>query len=91
MECEPTARAAVVKLATPLALRVAEPRVFLPSRKVTEPVGVAALPETVAVRVTGEPRLMLVAETVRFTLGVSSTEVREMEGELLAAFRLSPA
>ena len=43
MLLEPLPRAVVVKVATPEAI-VPVPRVEVPSRKVTEPVGVVALP-----------------------------------------------
>ena len=49
----PTASVEVVKFATPL-LSVPLPIVLLPSMKVTVPVGVPPVPETVAVKVTEE-------------------------------------
>ena len=56
MECVPTVSIEIVKVAIPLLFRVPVPSVVALSRKVTEPVGVALLPEvTVAVNVTGVP------------------------------------
>jgi len=52
IECEPTASAAVLYVATPL-LSVPVPSVVLPSLKVTVPVAVEGV--TVAVKVTEEP------------------------------------
>jgi hypothetical protein len=45
MVCVPTERPEVEKEATPLALTAEEPRVVVPSRNVTVPVGVL-VPET---------------------------------------------
>jgi len=58
IECVPTERFEVDNVATQLALSADEPRVLLPSRSVTVPVGVP-VPEdglTVAVNVTCCPR-----------------------------------
>jgi hypothetical protein len=56
MECAPTVSVEIVKVATRLVFRVAVPRVVVPSRKETVPVGVPLLPGvTVAVKVTGVP------------------------------------
>jgi hypothetical protein len=55
MECGPTVSIEIVKVAIPL-FRAPVPSVVVPSRKVTEPVGVPLLPGvTVAVNVTGVP------------------------------------
>jgi hypothetical protein len=51
---EPRARVLVVRVATPPE-REAVPTDLLPERKVTVPVGVGPVPETVAVRETGHP------------------------------------
>jgi hypothetical protein len=68
MECEPVAVSDVVaKVATADALRAVVPRVVVPSRNVTVPVGVL-VPEdgaTVAVRVTDCPTDIVVAEAVK--------------------------
>jgi hypothetical protein len=52
IECVPTERTVVERVATPPALRAPVPIVFAPSRKVTDPVGVPPGPDTVAVKVT---------------------------------------
>ena len=54
MECLPTDKLLVDKVAEPL-LKFSVPRVVVPSRKVTEPVGVPPVPLTVAVNVTLVP------------------------------------
>ena len=61
----PVASELVAYVATPEPLRVPEPSLVAPSRKVTVPVGVPLLPEapaTVAVKVTLVPVVMVVAE-----------------------------
>jgi hypothetical protein len=56
MECAPTVSIDVVKVAMPPPFRVPVPSAVVPSRKVTEPVGLPLLPDvTVAVNVTGVP------------------------------------
>lgn len=55
MEWLPAVSKEVAKLAWPEPLSDAEPSVVLPSLKVTVPVGVLPLPNTVAVKVTGWP------------------------------------
>lgn len=56
MECVPTVSIEIVKVAIPLLFRVPVPSVVVPSRKVTEPVGVPLLRGvTVAVNVIGVP------------------------------------
>jgi hypothetical protein len=65
MLSEPVGSAVVEYVATPEEESGPVPRVVLPSMKVTEPVGTVASPEgpvTVAVKVTLEPEVMLVAE-----------------------------
>jgi hypothetical protein len=55
-ECVPTASVDVVKVATPLPFNAPVPRVVVPSRKVTIPVGVPeVLDRIVAVNVSGAP------------------------------------
>jgi hypothetical protein len=55
----------VVKVATPVAFNVPVPRLAVPFRKVTVPVGVPPLPVTVAVKVTFVPTGTETAELVR--------------------------
>ena len=64
IDCVPAARVVVVNVATPLAFKVPVPKVAVPSRNVTVPVG-TLLPDfgvMVAVKVTLCPLLMEVAE-----------------------------
>jgi hypothetical protein len=77
IDCVPAARVVVVSVATPTALRVAVPRLVVPSRNVTVPVGtlVPDCGETVAVKVTLCPLLMVVAEEVRTVLVGAAAEV----------------
>ena len=70
----PTARVAVDKVAIPLALRLATPKVDVAPLKLTVPVGVpapGALAETVAVRVTICPNTAGLAEEARTVLELS--------------------
>ncbi len=55
MECEPRDSPLVLKVAFP-PLRLLDPRTVVPSKNVTEPVGVPAVAVTVAVNVTDCPR-----------------------------------
>ena len=56
IECVPTVSVEVVKVATPMPFNVPVPRVAVPSRKVTAPVGVPELLDVmVAVNVSGLP------------------------------------
>jgi hypothetical protein len=67
MECVPAARVVVVKLAVAVVVEPvtsAEPRVVVPSRKVTVPVGVPEVSVTEAVRVTLALRVQVVPEEV---------------------------
>ena len=77
IDCVPAARVVVLNVATPLALRVAVPRLLVPSRNVTVPVAtlVPDCGETVAVKVTLCPGLMAVAEEVRTVLVGTTAEV----------------
>jgi hypothetical protein len=64
----------VVKVATPLPFNAPVPRLAVPFRKVTVPVGVPALPLTVAVKVTLAPAATEAAEVVRVVeLAISGT------------------
>ena len=72
MECEPTARALVAKVALPVASRVPAPRVVVLSVKVTVPVGTVPAGTVVlgpgvteAVKVRVVPLTAVVAEAVR--------------------------
>jgi hypothetical protein len=84
----------VLNVATPLALRVAVPRLVVPSRKVTVPVAtlVPDCGETVAVKVTLCPGLMAVAEEVRTALvGTTAAVMVTVTGvEIEAASLESP-
>jgi hypothetical protein len=66
----PPGRLLVEKVAAPLPLRVPVPRVVLPSVKVTVPVGVPPAEETVAVKVTGWPKVEGVREELTVVLVV---------------------
>src|SRR5438128_11549180 len=57
MECAPTAREAVVSVAMPKESSAPVPRLVAPSRNVTVPVGMRAGELTVAVKVTGWPKV----------------------------------
>jgi len=79
MECEPTDRAPVLKVAWPL-LRVPVPRMVVPSEKVTAPVGVPPVDGlTAAVKVTDCPETegfaeeLTVVETLPLPLVVEAT------------------
>jgi len=66
IECPPTERLVVEKVATPFELRAADPSAVPPSRNCTVPVGFAA-PEdgvTVVVKVTAWPYVDVLAEEV---------------------------
>ena len=60
----------VLRLATPLD-RVPCPRGVVPSRKLTVPVGVVGVEETVAVKTRGLVRTTVLALLVRVTVGVA--------------------
>lgn len=72
----PAPKALVLRVATPLALRVPVPKTVLPSMKVTFPVGFAeprVLATTVAVNVIDWPDTAELAELVMRTVGPSPT------------------
>jgi hypothetical protein len=85
IEWVPTASRAVVNVAWRAAFTVPVPRVVVPSKKVTVPVGVpapGALAVTVAVNVTARPKTELVGEAAVvvvveavFTVSVSAADV----------------
>lgn len=64
MESTPTGRLLSVSVATPLPLRFEVPRLVLPLKKLTEPVGVPDWLVTVAVKVTATPGVVLALEAV---------------------------
>jgi len=70
IECVPAASVVVLNVATPLAFSWAVPRLVDPSRKVTVPVAtlVPVCGETVAVKVTLCPGLMVAAEEMSAVL-----------------------
>ena len=75
MECAPTVRVEMLKVAAP-PLRLAVPSVVPPSENVTEPVGVLAEDETVAVRVTAFCTRTGFGEAVSPTAGAALLTVR---------------
>ena len=90
MECEPSARVEVVKVACALPFNGFVAGVVAPSRKVTVPVGLGVLlptPATVAVKVIDWPVVAGFAEEVSvvvvlvFELARSATCVRAVEVE----------
>jgi hypothetical protein len=81
----PTARLLVVYVATPLLFRLAVFSTLLPSMKETEPAGVAPLPVTVAVKVTGVPKETEVVDAERLTVAVPAAEERLNALDTLAA------
>jgi hypothetical protein len=90
IECIPTARVEVVKVATPDPFSVPVPRVVVPSINVTLPVGVSLLGETVAVKVTLLPTVILLAVVISAVVVLSVVTVTETAGEVLPEFLLSP-
>jgi len=60
MECEPTLKVELLKVAEPAEFSVPLPSVVAPSKKLTEPVGIVVLPAgpvTVAVNITDWPKV----------------------------------
>jgi hypothetical protein len=89
----PAARVLVVKIATPL-VRVAEPMLAEPSRKVTLPVGVPAVEVTLAVSVTAAPAatgLGAAVSTVEVGAGAGALTTSKTAVEVLAAKSAVPA
>jgi hypothetical protein len=88
----PTVRVDVVMVATAVLFRVPVPRVVVPSRKVTVPVGVPELLEvTVAVRVTGAPLDAETAELTNAALVAPGVMVSVIAAEVLPAKFALPA
>ena len=81
IECEPRDNPEVLRLACPLEFRLRDPRLVVPSRKVTVPVGVPAAAVTVAVKVTVCPLVdglredMSVVVVLALTFWVSDDDV----------------
>ncbi len=93
MECVPRTRVVVLNVATPLAFSWAVPKLVAPSRKVIVPVG-TLLPvcgETVAVKVTLCPGLIVAAEEVSAVLvairlaAIVTVTASEVEAVLLGS------
>src|SRR5271157_1630426 len=75
MECDPTARLAVLNLACP-PLSMTVPSVALPSLKVTVPDGVPVVDFTVAVKVTMTPKVAGFSdETIVVVVGATSVSL----------------
>lgn len=90
MECIPAFRLLVVNVALPDPSRVAMPRVVVPSRKITIPVGVPFAEVTAQVKVTGLPKIDgLVEEAIAAAVGAGCT-VWVSTGEVLPAKLLLP-
>jgi hypothetical protein len=66
------------------------PSVVVPSIKVTVPLGVPVLAETVAVNVTLPPTVMLLALVVSAVVVLSVVTVTEIADDVLLVFLLSP-
>jgi hypothetical protein len=92
-ECEPTARAVVLKVAVPVVSRVPLPSELVPSRKLTEPVG-TPLPVfgfTTAVNATCAPLTAVAGAAVSVVVvGVPAAMVNVTAAEFEAALPVSP-
>ena len=84
MECPPTPSALVEKAACAEPFSEAVPMVVAPSLKVTVPVGVAPLAETVAVNVTTAPNAAGLADEPSATLLDACVTVIVRIGEMQA-------
>jgi hypothetical protein len=92
IECAPTVRVDVVKVATSLPFRVPLPRVVVPSRKVSVPVGVPeVLDVIVAVNVTRAPLDAEAAELTNTALVAANAMVSVTAAEVLLAKFALPA
>lgn len=76
-----TAKLEIVKVATPLLLRVCVASVVVPSRKATVPVGVPEAEVTVAVKVTGCPKTGVRVEAASAIAPVACVTVSEIAVE----------
>src|SRR5262252_6191317 len=84
MECAPSVRAEIVTVAWPAASSGAEPSETVPSRKVTDPVGVPPTGEaTVAVKVTAWPRVEGFSEEDSTVLVAALPNIVTEDGALL--------
>jgi len=90
MECAPTAREAVVRVAMPEESTVPVPRLVVPSRNVTVPVGMPAGELTVAVKVTGWPKTLGFTEEIDVTVVAALFTVCDNGEELLGSKFVSP-
>ena len=90
MECAPTAREAVVSVAMPKESSAPVPRLVAPSRNVTVPVGMPAGELTVAVKVTGWPKVDGFAEEIAVTVVAPLFTVCDNADELLGLKFVSP-
>ena len=90
--CVPLLRAEVVKEACPAAVSDAVPSFFMPSLKVTEPVGVPPVEElTVPVKVTLWPNFAGFADEVKFVVvGFNCTTCVTAVDVLVEKFALPP-
>ena len=86
IECVPTVSVDDVKVATPLLFNVPVPRVVVPSRKVTVPVGVPEVLEViVAVNVAGAPLGAEAAELTNAVVAAARVMVSVTAAEVLGA------
>jgi hypothetical protein len=86
IECVPTVSIDVVKVATPMLFNVPLPSVFVPSRKVTIPVGVPeVLDAIVAVNVSGAPLDAEAAELISAAVVAAGVMVCVTAAEVLPA------
>jgi hypothetical protein len=83
MEYDPTVRALVEYVATPLPFSVPVPNWPEASAKLTVPVGVTPAPVTAAVKVTEAPAVTGLGETVRETLEVPWPAYKVVAAETL--------
>src|SRR5580658_2184914 len=93
IECVPTLKPDVLKVATPEPFNVAVPRTVVPSSKVTVPVGVpepGALAVTVVVNVTDWPKSDGLADELTLVLVPSSPTVWLTADDVLPVKSLSP-
>ena len=73
IECDPRDSPEVLSVACPAELSRLDPRLFVPSRNVTVPVGVPAVAVTVAVKVTVCPLVDGLREDIRVVIVVAVT------------------
>ncbi len=93
IECVPTARLLVLKVATPEESAMSEPIVVVLSRKFTVPVGVPAPGETaatVAVNATDVPDVLVLGLETRVVVVLAWSTTWETALEVLVAKFVSP-